>query len=66
MTQDVPEKGLYFYSALAAFKTRTAYANTDGEPQDQLHHLVSDVLLLVTPRTGIALHPLPLATCHAP
>jgi len=31
MTQDVPEKGMYFYSALAAFKTRTAYANTDGD-----------------------------------
>jgi hypothetical protein len=27
MTQDCPDRGLYFYSALAAFKTRTAYAN---------------------------------------
>ncbi|KIZ05254.1 hypothetical protein MNEG_2703 [Monoraphidium neglectum] len=31
MTEDVPSKGLYFYSALKAFKTRTAYANTDGD-----------------------------------
>ncbi len=31
MTGDVPDKGLYFYSALAAFRSRTAYANTDGE-----------------------------------
>ena len=30
MTQDVPSKGLFFYSGLRAFKTRTAYANTDG------------------------------------
>ena len=30
MTQDVPDKGLYFFSALGAFKTRTAFANTDG------------------------------------
>ena len=26
MTQDVPDKGLYFFSALAAFKSRTCYA----------------------------------------
>jgi hypothetical protein len=31
LTQDCPDRGLYFYSALAAFKTRTAYANM-GEP----------------------------------
>jgi hypothetical protein len=30
MTQDCPDRGLYFYSALAAFKTRTAYANMGG------------------------------------
>lgn len=30
MTRDVPEKGLFFFSALAAFRTRTCYANTDG------------------------------------
>jgi hypothetical protein len=27
MSQDCPDRGLYFYSALAAFQTRTAYAN---------------------------------------
>lgn len=27
LTQDCPDRGLYFYSALAAFKTRTCYAN---------------------------------------
>jgi hypothetical protein len=27
MTQDCPDRGLYFYSALAAFRSRTAYAN---------------------------------------
>ncbi|GLC52657.1 hypothetical protein PLESTB_000654200 [Pleodorina starrii] len=31
MTQDEPERGLYFYSALASFASRTAYANTDGD-----------------------------------
>lgn len=28
MTQDDPDRGLYFYSALASFASRTAYANT--------------------------------------
>ncbi|GLI70839.1 hypothetical protein VaNZ11_015852, partial [Volvox africanus] len=31
MTHDEPERGLYFYSALASFASRTAYANTDGD-----------------------------------
>ncbi|EFJ47651.1 hypothetical protein VOLCADRAFT_91609, partial [Volvox carteri f. nagariensis] len=31
MTQDEPERGLYFYSALASFASRTAYANMDGD-----------------------------------
>lgn len=31
MTQDVPSKGLHFHSALAAFATRTCYANCDGD-----------------------------------
>ncbi|PNH09122.1 hypothetical protein TSOC_004283 [Tetrabaena socialis] len=30
-SQDDPQRGLYFYSALAAFASRTAYANTDGD-----------------------------------
>lgn len=47
MTQDVPEKGLYFYSALAAFKTRTAYANTDGDHLGKGHQWRSGVLGLV-------------------
>jgi hypothetical protein len=44
MTQDCPDRGLYFYSALAAFKTRTAYANM-GE---QRH--------AVDPRLGLRPH----------
>jgi hypothetical protein len=28
LTQDCPDRGLFFYSALAAFQTRTCYANT--------------------------------------
>jgi hypothetical protein len=32
LTQDCPDRGLFFYSALAAFQTRTCYANT-GEAQ---------------------------------
>lgn len=28
MTEDHPERGCYWYSGLASFKTRTAYANT--------------------------------------
>ncbi|GIL80454.1 hypothetical protein Vretifemale_9661, partial [Volvox reticuliferus] len=31
MTHDEPERGLYFYSALASFASRTVYANTDGD-----------------------------------
>ncbi|KAG2488152.1 hypothetical protein HYH03_013295 [Edaphochlamys debaryana] len=31
MTQDDPARGEYFYSALASFASRTAYANTDGD-----------------------------------
>eukprot|EP00879_Flechtneria_rotunda_P012727 GHRR01013291.1.p1 GENE.GHRR01013291.1~~GHRR01013291.1.p1 ORF type:complete len:777 (+),score=287.73 GHRR01013291.1:426-2756(+) len=31
MTQDCPDRGLYFYSGLSAFKTRTCYANIDGD-----------------------------------
>jgi hypothetical protein len=37
MTRDVPARGLHFLSALAAFKTRTAYANTDGEVGARLY-----------------------------
>ncbi|KAI8469034.1 MAG: putative serine esterase-domain-containing protein [Monoraphidium minutum] len=51
MTQDVPSKGLYFYSALAAFKTRTAYANTDGD------HLVGWANSSLRPLSGLP--PLP-------
>ncbi|GIL60273.1 hypothetical protein Vafri_14904 [Volvox africanus] len=32
MTQDEPERGLYFYSALASFASRTAYSNTGPRP----------------------------------
>jgi hypothetical protein len=28
LTQDCPDRGLFFYSALASFQTRTCYANT--------------------------------------
>jgi len=37
MTQDCPDRGLFFYSALAAFKTRTCYANM-GETTDLPAH----------------------------
>jgi hypothetical protein len=53
MTQDVPAKGLYFFSALAAFATRTAYANTDGD------HLVGWANSSLRPLS--ALPPLPPA-----
>ncbi|KAG2423781.1 hypothetical protein HXX76_015057 [Chlamydomonas incerta] len=31
LTSDDPDRGAFFYSALAAFRSRTAYANTDGD-----------------------------------
>ncbi|KAF6261528.1 putative serine esterase-domain-containing protein [Scenedesmus sp. NREL 46B-D3] len=31
LTQDCPDRGLFFYSALAAFQTRTCYANTGAD-----------------------------------
>lgn len=37
MTQDCPDRGLYFYSALAAFKTRTAYANMGKTDTVRMH-----------------------------
>lgn len=41
MTQDCPDRGLYFYSALAAFKTRTAYANMGKTDTVRMHLGVS-------------------------
>ncbi|KAF8063649.1 IPK2 [Scenedesmus sp. PABB004] len=31
LTMDCPDRGLYFYSALTSFESRTCYANTDGD-----------------------------------
>jgi hypothetical protein len=33
LTQDCPDRGLFFYSALSAFQTRTCYANTGAAGQ---------------------------------
>lgn len=51
MTQDVPERGLYFLSGLTSFVSRTAYANSDGD------HLVGHANSSLRPLHGLP--PLP-------